>query len=601
MSEILNIAAYQFVPLDRLEERRQEMLRACRQEGFRGTILLSPEGMNLFLAGPLEPLRAWVKKLKTDPLFEELAVKESFSEKLPFNRMLVKIKREIISFGIEGIEPHRRTSPKLAPQALKQWLDSGRDVVLLDVRNDFEVQVGTFETAVPVGIDSFRQFSAAVDKLPEEYRDRPVVMFCTGGIRCEKAGPLMQRKGFKQIYQLDGGILKYFEEVGGQHYRGDCFVFDDRVAVGSKLEETGLGLCYACQAVLSVDEQQSPLFVEGKSCPRCFQDPEKVRQHTISMRHAEIAILAADLPGCKPHEQRRPVRIPERYDQLPLIEVLTSMFPQIDRETWLTTLSEGRITEGSLPVCGGRIVRTGEQFIHRVPEFIEPAVNAAIEILWEDDAIVVVNKPSPLPIHPSGRFNHNTLIGLLNRIYQPLVLRAAHRLDANTSGVTVLCQRRSVARPLQRQFETQQVEKEYLARCYGHPATDTFRCELPIGIREGAGRIRVNSTDGVPAITEFQVLQRDSDGTCQLRVKPITGRTNQIRVHLWELGYPIVGDPLYLQDHCLGENRALTINDSAMMLHARQVCFDHPETGERMCFTADQPPSPVNTNCLLNQ
>ena len=139
--------------------------------------------------------------------------------------------------GMDEIQPVENTSPKIEPEQLKQWLDEGREVVLLDVRNDYEVEVGTFVDAVPIGVDSFRTFPDAVDTLPAEMKEKPIVMFCTGGIRCEKAGPLMEGKGFGQIYQLNGGILKYFEDCGGEHYDGDCFVFDKRVAVDPELQD----------------------------------------------------------------------------------------------------------------------------------------------------------------------------------------------------------------------------------------------------------------------------------------------------------------------------------------------------------------------------
>src|SRR5690606_19919466 len=189
--------------------------------------------------------------------FAELEVKESWSDEQPFSRMLVRLKREIIAFGVAGIEPGKRTSPKLSADELKAWLDQGRDVTLLDVRNDYEVRVGTFENALPIGVDHFRDFPAAVDALPADLKSKPLVMFCTGGIRCEKAGPLMQGRGFEQVYQLDGGILKYFETCGAAHYDGDCFVFDGRVAVDPQLQPSGAAQCLACQAVLTLAEQQS--------------------------------------------------------------------------------------------------------------------------------------------------------------------------------------------------------------------------------------------------------------------------------------------------------------------------------------------------------
>jgi UPF0176 protein len=183
--------------------------------------------------------------------------------------MLVKIKKEIIAFGVEGIDPARQPAPKLPARNLKQWLDEGRPVTLLDTRNDYEVRLGTFRGAVSPGIDHFRDFPAAVAKLPVELKAQPIVMFCTGGIRCEKAGPFMQREGFTNVHQLDGGILKYFEECGGAHYDGECFVFDRRVGVDPALQETASVLCYNCQMPLTLADQQHPAYVPDKSCPHC--------------------------------------------------------------------------------------------------------------------------------------------------------------------------------------------------------------------------------------------------------------------------------------------------------------------------------------------
>lgn len=239
MAAFINISAYKFTPLENLPALRERILSAATAHGLKGTVLLSPEGINLFVAGGSEAIAAFVGLLRTIGGLEDLTPKESVSASQPFGRMFVKIKREIIAFGIEGIDPARRPSPKLAPQTLKQWLDEGRPVTLLDTRNDYEVQLGTFRGAVPAGIGRFRDFPAAVRQLPAEMKQQPIVMFCTGGIRCEKAGPFMEREGFSQVFQLDGGILKYFEHCGNAHYEGECFVFDERVGVDAALRATG--------------------------------------------------------------------------------------------------------------------------------------------------------------------------------------------------------------------------------------------------------------------------------------------------------------------------------------------------------------------------
>jgi len=208
-------------------------------------------------------------EVRSIPGLADLTPKESASAEQPYNRMLVKIKKEIIAFGVEGIDPARQPSPKLAPRLLKQWLDEGRAITLLDTRNDYEIRLGTFRGAVAAGIDHFRDFPEAVRRLPPAVKDQPVVMFCTGGIRCEKAGPFMAREGY-DVFQLDGGILKYFEECGGAHYEGECFVFDRRVGLDPNLQETKSVMCFACQMPLTEEDQKDPHYVPDVSCGHCF-------------------------------------------------------------------------------------------------------------------------------------------------------------------------------------------------------------------------------------------------------------------------------------------------------------------------------------------
>ena len=220
--------------------------------------------------------------------------------------MIVKIKQEIIAFGDDNIAPVRYTSQKIAAKELKRQLESDAPPVLLDVRNDYETKLGTFENAVKLPIDHFRQFPHAVQQLPDELRARPIVMFCTGGIRCEKAGPYMERLGFSQVMQLDGGILKYFEECQNAHYEGECFVFDQRVAVDHSLHETETTQCYRCQEPLTVEDQAQQTYEPGVSCPFCFEAPEDRHAKLLSKRQAEIANVTDPLPGSVPYTNRRP-------------------------------------------------------------------------------------------------------------------------------------------------------------------------------------------------------------------------------------------------------------------------------------------------------
>ncbi|MDZ4657404.1 MAG: rhodanese-like domain-containing protein [Bythopirellula sp.] len=269
VSQVVNIAGYKFARLTKLVERRDRLRELAHDLGLRGTILLSEEGINLFVAGESASVRQLLADIQADAEIGLLDVKESLSDYQPFSRMLVKVKKEIIAFGVPGIDPVDFPAAKISPQELKSWLDSGKPCHLLDVRNDYEVRLGTFESAVAIGVDHFRHFPTAVEQLPEELKTEPIVMFCTGGIRCEKAGPFMQQAGFREVYQLDGGILKYFELCGQDHFHGECFVFDKRVALDAQLRETPTTICFACQQPLSAEEQESADYVVGERCPYC--------------------------------------------------------------------------------------------------------------------------------------------------------------------------------------------------------------------------------------------------------------------------------------------------------------------------------------------
>ena len=239
MSRVVNVAAYKFANLDNLVETRDALRVLTVSRDLRGVILLSTEGVNLSLAGGRDGVDVVLDRVRAIPGVGDFPLKETLSDTRPFNRMLVKIKREIIPFGVPGIDPAAYTSARLAPAEMKRWLDEGRPVTLLDARNRFEVEAGTFKGAVAIGIENFRDFPAAVERLPEAMKHQPVVTFCTGGIRCEKAAPYLEQAGFTEVYQLDGGILDYFKACGDAHYEGECVVFDQRGALKPDLESSG--------------------------------------------------------------------------------------------------------------------------------------------------------------------------------------------------------------------------------------------------------------------------------------------------------------------------------------------------------------------------
>jgi UPF0176 protein len=273
----VNIAGYKFISFNDAAEKRPQFRALCEELNLKGTILLSPEGINLFLAGLRQPIDRFLAWLRADARFADLQVKESYSAKQPFTKMLVKLKPEIITMKMPVIQPENGRAPAVEAKTLKRWLDQGHDdagkpVVMMDTRNAFEVDVGTFENTLDYRIEKFSEFPEVVTRHKDELAGKTVVTFCTGGIRCEKAAIHMHNVGFDSVYQLEGGILKYFEEVGGAHYAGDCFVFDYRTAVNSALEETATVQCFACRAIVTPREQLSPYYVPGKSCPHCKKE-----------------------------------------------------------------------------------------------------------------------------------------------------------------------------------------------------------------------------------------------------------------------------------------------------------------------------------------
>ena len=273
---ITNIAGYRFVTLPDRDTLHPVLQSVCDDLGLKGTVLLAPEGINFFLAGPQSSIDGFVSYLEKDPRFESIPLKVSYTDYQPFNRMNVRRKKEIISVGLDHIQPEFFTGDEIDPVDFKAMLDDGTFVHVLDTRNDYELRVGTFENALDLDIRSFRAFPEAIQSLPSTMKDEPIVMFCTGGIRCEKASAIMIEAGFTNVKQLKGGILGYFEAVGGDHWNGDCFVFDQRVAVNPALQETEVFVCFACRQPLSLEEQSSPQYVVGESCPYCIGQDDVV-------------------------------------------------------------------------------------------------------------------------------------------------------------------------------------------------------------------------------------------------------------------------------------------------------------------------------------
>ena len=235
--QYVNISGYRFVKLYDTYVLQKHYQEFCSKIGLTGTVIFSDEGVNVGVAGTREVVTQFVNHLRADRRFAGMQFKESFSDVCPFDRMKIKLKKMLVPSS-ESIDPNKVTGARLDPAEFKKWLDENKDITVLDTRNTYEYHYGSFENAKHLNIATFRDFGDALAQLPEETKQKPVVMFCTGGIRCEKATPIAMEAGFKEVYQLEGGILKYFEDCGGEHWRGDCFVFDDRVAVDPNLAQT---------------------------------------------------------------------------------------------------------------------------------------------------------------------------------------------------------------------------------------------------------------------------------------------------------------------------------------------------------------------------
>jgi len=229
--EYRHITGYKFVPLADLTTLRNDLLHTCQELNLLGTILISPEGININLTGTPEALVHFNLLIKGKVAFSDISFKTTLSDHQPYKRLLVKIKKEIITFKHSDIDPQKHTVKNISPLTFKQWLDNNDDIVVIDTRNEFEVLYGTFDSAINLHIQQFTDFTGAIKKLNPDYKTKPVVIFCTGGVRCEKAGPAMEQLGYENVYQLEGGIINYFAQCKNEHFSGECFVFDDRVTI----------------------------------------------------------------------------------------------------------------------------------------------------------------------------------------------------------------------------------------------------------------------------------------------------------------------------------------------------------------------------------
>lgn len=291
MSQYLTAALYKFVSLPNYQALQAPILTACQQHHIKGTLLLALEGINGTIAGAPDDIRALLAYLKSYPEFSDLEHKESYADTHPFYRMKVKLKKEIVTMGVTGVDPNQVVGTYVKPE---DWntLISDPEVILLDTRNDYEVHIGTFKGAVDPKTTTFREFPAYVAQNLDKTKHKKVAMFCTGGIRCEKASSFMKQQGFEEVYHLQGGILKYLETVPKEQsmWEGECFVFDQRVAVKHGLEVGEYDQCYACRMPLSPEELKSPQYTPGISCPHCYDKTSEEKKAALTERQRQVIL-----------------------------------------------------------------------------------------------------------------------------------------------------------------------------------------------------------------------------------------------------------------------------------------------------------------------
>ncbi|QEQ96481.1 rhodanese-related sulfurtransferase [Neptunomonas concharum] len=291
MSHTVVCALYKFVTLEDFKAMREPLQETMKAHNIRGTLLLAEEGINGTVSGTREGIDALLSWLKSDPRLADLDYKESLHEKQPFKRSKVKLKKEIVTLGVEGIDPKRVVGTYVEPKAWNDLINDP-DVILIDTRNDYEVQVGTFKQAVNPKTETFREFPEYVAQHMDPAKHKKVAMFCTGGIRCEKSTAFMKEQGFEEVYHLKGGILKYLEEVPETEslWEGECFVFDDRVTVNHQLEKGSYEQCNACRLPITEEDKQSERYEHGVSCPHCYGTHSEEQIARFRQRELQIQI-----------------------------------------------------------------------------------------------------------------------------------------------------------------------------------------------------------------------------------------------------------------------------------------------------------------------
>nr|WP_115718670.1 rhodanese-related sulfurtransferase [Gallaecimonas mangrovi] len=321
MSHFVVAALYKFTRLPDFEAFQQPLLDVMAENDVKGTLLLAAEGINGTVCGPRQGIDKLKTYLNSQPQFAGMSYKESFSDEQAFYRTKVKLKKEIVTMGVEGIDPNKVVGTYVKPA---DWnaLISDPEVLLVDTRNDYEVAVGTFKGALDPNTKAFRDFPAYVQEHLDPSKHKKVAMFCTGGIRCEKSTAYLKEQGFDEVYHLEGGILKYLEEVPAKEslWEGECFVFDQRVTVKHGLLQGSFDQCFACRRPISDEDKASDQYIQGVACPHCYDEMSEEQKARFAERQKQIALakhrnqthIAADVAKLKAEKEARKQALAEK-------------------------------------------------------------------------------------------------------------------------------------------------------------------------------------------------------------------------------------------------------------------------------------------------
>ena len=291
MSRIVVSALYHFVALDNYKDLRQPLLNTMLKNNVKGTLLLASEGINGTIAGSRKSIDNVLQWIRSDERLKDVRQKESYDEEMPFYRTRVKLKKEIVTMGVQGIDPRHTVGTYIKPE---DWNDliSDPEVTLIDTRNDYEVAIGTFKNAINPETDTFRQFPKYINENIKPEKNKKVAMFCTGGIRCEKSTAYLKEQGFDEVYHLQGGILKYLETVSESEslWQGECFVFDNRVSVNHDLEKGSYDQCHACRLPITEEDKLDEHYSHGVSCPYCFDKTSETQRKRYLERERQMQL-----------------------------------------------------------------------------------------------------------------------------------------------------------------------------------------------------------------------------------------------------------------------------------------------------------------------